>query len=62
MRVPIVVYIDPEGVTPMVEHILDGSLKDFKPSLTVGHALMEIPVLGKSGQAPPAYLKKESNA
>jgi hypothetical protein len=50
VRETIVVYIDSEGVDSMVKHILDGSLKQHKPSLTVGAATHPIPVLDRTGQ------------
>lgn len=50
-RTTIVVYVDDEGVDSMVEHILDGSLKQYKPSLTVGATIHVIPVLDRNGRS-----------
>src|SRR3954465_5968507 len=32
----ILVCVDPPGAAKMIEHVLDGSLKEFHPSVTVG--------------------------
>lgn len=52
MKTVIVVYIDSDGVAPMVEHILDGSLKQYKPHLTVDSSLhgYRIPMMNAKGE------------
>lgn len=61
MRTIIVVYVDYAGANKMIEHILDGSLKEFKPSLTVGASIQPIPVLDRSGKAHPVSVISEES-
>lgn len=40
----IVVYVDLAGADAMIEHILDGSLSEYHPSVTVGSSLHGYPI------------------
>jgi hypothetical protein len=52
MRSVILVYVDQAGASKMIEHILDGSLAEYKPSVTVGSSLhgYRIPMMTSTGE------------
>ena len=54
MRNTILVYIDTDGVDPMIQRILDGTLKEFKPTVTVDSSLhgVHIPMMDREGRLP----------
>jgi hypothetical protein len=50
-RATIVVYVNRDGLDDAVNHILDGSLRQHNPSLTVDASVHVLPVLDKAGVA-----------
>jgi hypothetical protein len=52
MKTVILVYVNEDGVGPMVDHILDDSLKQYHPSVTVGSSLngYPIPMMNAKGE------------
>lgn len=51
----IIVYVDLDGADDMIKHILDDSLKQYHPSVTVGSSLygVRIPMMNAQGEVEP---------